>query len=266
MTRIRDNLAIAIALTALFVALGGSAYAVSKGGVTTKHVKDNSLKGKDIRNDSLTGADVNESTLNIAPPAPVGPGGGPPVGPAGGALSGTYPNPSLAANSILSVNVAQSALLADDLAPGSVGDSEISSSAVGTPEIATDGVDQAEIANSSVTDDELATDSIDSNEIKNGSLNGDDVGHDSGTVSNFDIPVLDPAGDLFSCTTVEVDAGVPTDMRNDVISVTATGLNAFSLRPGPATVAGRFRVEACNLSPFVQNPPSSTLHWIAFDV
>lgn len=98
-----------IAALALFVVLGGGAYAQSGADITGRDIANNSVGGKDVkqnslaggdlkngsitgedvRNDSLTGDDVDESTLEL----PTGPGGangsvGPkgdtgPVGPRG---------------------------------------------------------------------------------------------------------------------------------------------------------------------------------------
>jgi hypothetical protein len=61
-----------IALVALFVALGGGAYAVTiapKNSVNSKSVIDESLLGKDIKNGTLTGKDVKASTLGQVPSA-----------------------------------------------------------------------------------------------------------------------------------------------------------------------------------------------------
>jgi hypothetical protein len=54
-----------MATVAVFVALGGGAYALTapKGSVTSKSVKNQSLKGKDVAPDTLTGSDVLESSL-----------------------------------------------------------------------------------------------------------------------------------------------------------------------------------------------------------
>lgn len=57
----RPSPAMAVALIALFVALGGSSYAALK--VTSKNVKDNSLRSADIRNNSLKSADVKDGSL-----------------------------------------------------------------------------------------------------------------------------------------------------------------------------------------------------------
>jgi len=68
--------AMVVALTALVMSLGGSAYALV---ITGKQIKDGTVTGKDIRNRSLTGNDVardrlgggaiKESTLGVVPAA-----------------------------------------------------------------------------------------------------------------------------------------------------------------------------------------------------
>lgn len=67
--RFRPRLSFAnlVALIALFVALGGSAYAVSKApknSVTSKSIKKGAVKSVDVRNNNLTGKDIRESTLS----------------------------------------------------------------------------------------------------------------------------------------------------------------------------------------------------------
>jgi hypothetical protein len=68
MDRIRQHLpapATLIALLALMVALGGSAYAasVAKNSVGSGQVKNGSLKGADIKDNKLTGKDIDEDSL-----------------------------------------------------------------------------------------------------------------------------------------------------------------------------------------------------------
>jgi hypothetical protein len=69
--------AMAVALLALFVALGGSSYAALKIGskqivnnsVRSKDLRNNDVRSRDVRNNSLTGADVNEARLGTVPSA-----------------------------------------------------------------------------------------------------------------------------------------------------------------------------------------------------
>lgn len=69
--------AMAVALLALFVALGGSSYAALKIGSTqivnnsvrSKDLRNNDVRSGDVRNNSLTGRDVNEARLGTVPSA-----------------------------------------------------------------------------------------------------------------------------------------------------------------------------------------------------
>jgi hypothetical protein len=64
--------AMLVALLALFVALGGGAYAalkLSPNAVKSKNIAPNAVKSSDIAPDNATGADVNEATLAKVPDA-----------------------------------------------------------------------------------------------------------------------------------------------------------------------------------------------------
>jgi hypothetical protein len=56
-----------VATLALLLALGGTSYAAVQ--LTTRNVKDRSLRGVDVRRNSLTGAEIAESTLGPVPRA-----------------------------------------------------------------------------------------------------------------------------------------------------------------------------------------------------
>ena len=86
MERIRKHLTFAniVSVMALFIALGGSAYAISKNSVSSKQIRNggvrkvdlhknsvtfpkvakNAIGGGKVRNDTLTGDDLRESTLD----------------------------------------------------------------------------------------------------------------------------------------------------------------------------------------------------------
>src|SRR5437870_3600368 len=53
-----------VTLLALFVVLGGTAYAAAK--IGSGDIKAGAVRSKHVKNDALTGVDVNEAKLNVS--------------------------------------------------------------------------------------------------------------------------------------------------------------------------------------------------------
>lgn len=76
--RLLPSPAMVVALIALFVAMGGSAYAlvitgksIRNNSVTGKDIKNGSLKGFDVKGNSLAGGSIDEGRLGLVPSSAV---------------------------------------------------------------------------------------------------------------------------------------------------------------------------------------------------
>jgi hypothetical protein len=80
--RLLPSPAMVVAVAALVMSLGGSAYAlvvtgkqIRNGSVTAKDVRNRSLTGTDVRRDKLGGGSIKESSLAVVPNASLAHGG-----------------------------------------------------------------------------------------------------------------------------------------------------------------------------------------------
>ncbi|HYH59132.1 MAG TPA: hypothetical protein VD790_07910 [Thermoleophilaceae bacterium] len=177
LARFRGRLTYAnvMATMALFIALGGGSYAaikvqssdIAKNAVRGKHVKKDSLTGKDIKN--IKTGDVSNGTLL---PEDFGslPTGGPPTGDAGGDLAGTYPNPRVASDAIGGGKLAPDAVSTSKLADDAVGTAKINDGAVTTDKLDDAAVTTLKIADGAVTATQIAAVTITGAQIADGAI------------------------------------------------------------------------------------------------
>lgn len=122
--------AMTVACISLTIALSGASYAaivLPKNSVGTKQIRNNAVKSSKIAANQVTGADVNEATLGQVPSSASADSAGNAAtagmldgidstgflqngADAGGRLAGTYPNPTIPANSLSGADINESTL------------------------------------------------------------------------------------------------------------------------------------------------------------
>lgn len=213
-----------LALSALFVALGGPAQAerlingkeIKKGTVGSKQVKDRSLKSRDLSRRAVrslratpAGSIVDSKLAN-----------------------GAVTTRALAPGSVMTGSVADNDLTAADLAPSSVGTDEVADNAVGQTEIRNNGVGASEIADQS----------IDGGEIIDGGLSIKDLARWTGSFS-WAIPALDPG----KCEVGFVQiAGAQIAGDPVLVAPTASWPRDLAYTANGTGSETEFKVHACN--------------------
>ena len=167
----RPSPATAIALVALFVAVGGPAKAaklidggdIKKGTVASKQVKDRSIEPRDL-------ARATVRSLKATPPRSV-------------------VEASLADSAVTTRALAPGSVLTGTVGDGSLTAADLASNSVGTDEVEDNAVGQTEIRNNGVGASEIADQSIDTGEVIDGGLTAADVARWTGSFS-WTIPQL----------------------------------------------------------------------------
>lgn len=182
-----------VALIALFVALGGSAYAftVPKNSVGTAQLKDSAVTGAKLDSSAVTSSKVKNGSLLAAnfKAGQIAAG----LGHAGGDLTGSYPNPVIASNTITSTMFAR----------GAVNSSAIGSQAVNT----------AALANGAVTNAKLASGAVDTSNFASGAQAPDSAQLGTMPPSDYGAVLTGRVEDL-STTGGTTDYGAPSGDSN----------------------------------------------------
>lgn len=172
-----SNAALALSAVALFVALGGTAVAVS-GQVTTAQIKNGAVTNHKIANAAvgnhkITNGAVGNRKLanNSVGTNKIQNGAVTSVKLAPGAVAGA----SLGIGSVGTANLADSSVISSKLATNSVLSSNIADNAVTAPKLADNAVTTPKLADNAVTNSKLGNDAVTTDKVKDGSLTGADI-------------------------------------------------------------------------------------------
>jgi hypothetical protein len=155
----------------------------------------------------------------------------PPTGAAGGDLSGSFPNPDIAADAVTTAEIAADTIVASDIATGAVANDELAADAVTSAKIAADTIVADDIATGAVANDELAADAVTSAKIAADTIVADDIA--TGAVGNAEL-----AADAVTSAKIAADTISASDIATDAVGNAELAADAVtSAEIAPDTIA-----------------------------
>jgi hypothetical protein len=170
----------------------------------------------------------------------------PPSGAAGGDLSGTYPNPTIAANAITGAEITDASVALADLAADSVNGSKIANGSVALADLATGSVDSSKIVDGSVALADLAADAVDSGKVADGTIAAADLASEAASLAKVSAGAM---------TSVSTNIGIGTSTPAAKLDVLGTAkVTGFQL--GTTATAGHVLTANASGTGTWQAPPA----------
>ena len=160
----RPSHGIVVAYLALFVALGGSAYAVNT--ISSADIVDGEVKSVDVGDSEIKSADVKDQSLTTFDVSTF-------LG--ADVVDGTLTGADVGDNSLAINDIGSESVGADEVLNNSLLSSDLSTDSAGGDEIASQSVGADEVVNNSLLSSDLSTSSVGSDEVTNDSLTGADI-------------------------------------------------------------------------------------------
>ncbi len=152
----------ALALMAIFLAVGGSAFAVAKLGkdtVGSKQIKANAVKESEVAANSVGASEVVDGTIGAAEVA-----------------DGAIGSGEIGDGAVGSGEIGDGAVGSGEIATGAIGSGKIGNAAVGFNEIADDAVGPSEILDGAIGTGEIAGGAVGAGQIANGAVGTTQIG------------------------------------------------------------------------------------------